>query len=816
MIINFLQTRDPPVLPALQQRQAQRLRTSEGVLSSFADDVKSLRGFGKVNKETIGELLFGFFRFYGHEIDFEHVVISVRVGKLITKKEKGWHLGSNNRLCVEEPFNTTRNLSNTADDTSFRGLHMELRRAFANAANADLELLCEQYEYPPEEERIWSRPPPQPRPILTQITPQTSRGGRGTARGARHSSNNYRGQQSSRRASSGSSGNRPDRLHNPNPGMPSREYLLQAQQAQHVLHDQLFQHYQFLQAQEAELRMALHHQALAQGRPPGQFVRASHPLLDPSRMQDAQARGDEQFQSNGGIPQAPMTAPLRPTVFPPYLQYMPVNMPPLQGTSTNPPSPLISPAIPDIRRSHRRTSLTDGSSGGALRAQSQPARSVPSPLTLPNRTATREQEGGAGQSPRRSRLSAREDVDKPSWSEHTVATPRQPVFDESRPQEYVGYYVGGSPTANPFFQSPHQQHMHPQVDHVSRGRSSFPVLDTSVRESIVSPISSMANGWSRPIPHHPSQARAKEESTRLRSQSANEPGGGPLIIDGSKPVADRQPSEHDANGRPAAFSETASTSDDHTYDTPATASDTFSLESQDSFSLDIVTTPLTAQQLYELHSQSDFNDKSALEVAGVPAKSETHVNGHRAEPIIVVPRSSTSEVPLVSDSPITENPLKQPPPLQNSLPQSTDLSPIWYRQEDTRDEVGPDGPFLSPVREVRTPSPTIQRQTNGFDQAKANGISHTKSKSNHQSRPSLLSGVVESKTIKDKSTETTPALTNGQLQPVHHRSGANRHNTWQQQTKKKNKNRKSSAEMQNTNAIGGEPLPTNESERKGG
>ena len=67
--------------------------------------------------------------------------------------KKSWLLAINNRLCVEEPFNTMRNLGNTADDTSFRGIHLELRRAFDLIAAGKLDECCEQYVFPKEEEK---------------------------------------------------------------------------------------------------------------------------------------------------------------------------------------------------------------------------------------------------------------------------------------------------------------------------------------------------------------------------------------------------------------------------------------------------------------------------------------------------------------------------------------------------------------------------------------------------------------------------------------------------------------------------------------
>lgn len=95
LIINFLQTRNPPILPALHNpsfREPEK-NTGQSSHSSFADDLEKLRGFGASNKESVGQLLFHFFRVYGYEIDYEKEAISIRQGKRIPREEKGWHPG---------------------------------------------------------------------------------------------------------------------------------------------------------------------------------------------------------------------------------------------------------------------------------------------------------------------------------------------------------------------------------------------------------------------------------------------------------------------------------------------------------------------------------------------------------------------------------------------------------------------------------------------------------------------------------------------------------------------------------------------------
>ncbi|KAI8351155.1 hypothetical protein BD560DRAFT_409380 [Blakeslea trispora] len=125
MIINFLQQRQPPILPVLH------LIENEGKDEDyFYDDVEKLKGFGSKNYESLGGLLFAFFRRYAVEFDYSEQVVSVRNGRYLSKKEKGWDVGRNKiGLCVEEPFNVGRNLGNSADVTSVNGLRCEFQRA---------------------------------------------------------------------------------------------------------------------------------------------------------------------------------------------------------------------------------------------------------------------------------------------------------------------------------------------------------------------------------------------------------------------------------------------------------------------------------------------------------------------------------------------------------------------------------------------------------------------------------------------------------------------------------------------------------------
>ncbi|KAF9574776.1 hypothetical protein EC968_005562 [Mortierella alpina] len=120
--------------------------------TSFFSDLSQLEGFGSANKESLGGLLYAFFRKFAIEFDYDHHVISVRHACYLTKESKGWNKpGRHYRLlCVEEPFDTTRNLGNSCDMASSKGLKQEFRRALDILNNnGTLDQVCEQWVFPP-------------------------------------------------------------------------------------------------------------------------------------------------------------------------------------------------------------------------------------------------------------------------------------------------------------------------------------------------------------------------------------------------------------------------------------------------------------------------------------------------------------------------------------------------------------------------------------------------------------------------------------------------------------------------------------------
>lgn len=783
LIINFLQTRNPPILPSLQARPHEKKISPEGLVCSFDDDLGNLTGYGRKNKQSLGDLFFQFFKYYGHELDYEKYVVSVREGKLISKEAKGWHLLQNNRLCVEEPFNTSRNLGNTADDTSFRGVHLELRRAFKAASQGDLELCCEQYEYPPEEERSWERPPPQPRPVLT--APPSSRGGRGGGRGGRNSHQYPRGGHNGSRRSS----NTPHKSNNfrqASNGMSASELSLQAQQAQYLLHDHLYQQIQILQAQEQELRLQLQNQALLTGRPPPVLIR--QPFIQFPMPQQQESTGDDNSRSRSGTANhAPHGTQLRQHVY--YgTPYLPVAITGLQGSSTtNPPSPSAPTAMPELRRNPRRSSVANGSPGGSLRAQSQPARSVHSlPSFAPIYSMTQDPPQGSKQ--RNTPVSpdgAPNEEDNNFMPSSMPNVSRSPYLDESRPTEYMGYYLATSPQLQTYHQNAMLSPLQTPVGLALPNGGIMPfVANPQEYLSTFGPQDAFASS-----PDNGSTQASKAGSTHQRATARPMASGGPLIVDGSVPLSEpRNTAPSAENYDPyGAMSHCTSTSDDHNTDTPASVSDSFSQDYQDTSSVETDQTPYFGRQGIDTRKPAD-----AL------------TNGHGGKPSLLSSRLQSlhlSNSEKMAEPPSKLGPEKHKAAFSHQETSEKDSS----RLRHTTAEKVMSGPELQGASNGK-------RRTNGVDvPEKVNGNSH-KSKPKNRSDTSHPTGGPGDK----ERNGGHPRRTNGAGSTTHDSHGNHTSSGWQTTKKKQKKNARSNAESRHGFHGGAEPLPADESLRKGG
>ena len=868
MILNFLQTRNPPIIPSLHEKSNKTIILAEGKYAAFNDDLESLRGFGKQNKETLGDLVFQFFRRYAHDIDYEKNVVSVREGRLISKEAKKWHLMQNNRLCVEEPFNIERNLGNTADDISFRGIHLELRRAFELISEAKLSECLEQYTFPATEEKVWERPTPKAPPVLTRSRSQSqsSRGKAGYAgRGGRHHASNHHSK--SRRASSAAATNKyplpPSGPHAfSDRSAPSQEHLIQAQFEQLKLHRHLFDEMQTLQRQEYELRLK---QAQVQLQ---QEIEVQASNSGPPSAPHSAREQSRRLQMPAQV--APLTAPLRGGQhFPPFM-YPQVPGTPYQNVQTQPSSPSLRHAQPDLRRSIHRTSTNDGNSSTNVRSHSQPARSMPVNVALQNPPPLpmNGQQLLQYQSLRHQQQMPQDHLyydlqghgmysyaDIPGYMDPGRRSVQQ-TFDESIPKEYAGYWINDSPPYihrddNRMPRVHHSQDLYPRVRGVP---PNFGRLQDSSRSPSPSPALPLRD---RSFSLQSASSGPVGRSRHERVQGTAPPTRGPIIINGTDTshVAEG-PQLLESSSHTTTVSEATSGSDDAIYETPATAEMEMYCNGafEDSFATD------QAQHLYQGRPMPDglrhthFDPRSYMEPSPRRLANQPVENG------ALQPSSKHSERKQGTSRGLNiqfgEVEYTRPPAKgESSAPRDSSRSTKHASRIDPPAIPSSNGqsdkpqiplPLLSPVREVRTPSPTGRRKEEIAGLSKASSTKRTIGKMDlyippfselvqaRQEKEMLQKGREKTKSPRSNGTLTPtpdgtgPSRATPQASPSHvpqapqntpssisPRPGASHPqvNGWQQQASKKNKKSRSRPGSGN---YPGEPLPINEAERKGG
>ncbi|KAM4706980.1 terminal uridylyltransferase 7 [Discoglossus pictus] len=113
MVLYFLQQRNPPVLPVLQEiykgnKKPEHLVDGWNVyfFSKLDQLAQYWPDFGK-NTESVGELWLGLLRFYTEEFDFKEHVICIRRKSLLTTFKKQW---TSKYIVIEDPFDLNHNL----------------------------------------------------------------------------------------------------------------------------------------------------------------------------------------------------------------------------------------------------------------------------------------------------------------------------------------------------------------------------------------------------------------------------------------------------------------------------------------------------------------------------------------------------------------------------------------------------------------------------------------------------------------------------------------------------------------------------------
>ncbi|KAK5174588.1 uncharacterized protein LTR77_001669 [Saxophila tyrrhenica] len=817
MIINFLQRRDPPILPSLQKKAEERKQPENGKIPQFADNLDELKSFGGANKETLPDLLFQFFRHYGYEFEYSKYVVSVKEGRLLSRQEKGWDPANHyekearNRLCVEEPFTLNRNLGNSADDYAWSGIHGEIRRAFELLADGcQLEKCCEEYEFPVEEKPIFQRPPPKPKPTLTRSASQSGRPTQEppTGRSRKANNRNQSAQRAgSRRASSGASFSN-QRVPLPFQSPPQGGSVVDYFGMKGDLHSQLYQQWQYLQAQTEALRSQL--AAQQQHQQQHQQQQQQH---GPGRPVDIGGSPHHRAYQPNGLPSPryldnpPPTAPLLPG----YLYHYPARYPPPSpmsqartregGTSTNPSSPSLVAAVPALRRQVHRGSIPEGSTS-SLRSQSQPGRSLPHPLTLQQHVHPGYDVSGAlpGQY-QNVRTSSGAYTSMPPGMQtpfsHALASYAASTQGEnSMPKEYVGYYVGQSPSLGPQYPPSTQMQMPPPPMML---RDPPQQRQRRVTPDLMPPMPNGRHSSRSPSPlgHLRSYTTTGDlrstavqglKSPPMRFDVPSEPATAPLPT--QKPMEVTAPLIVNGSGTGASSSK------------------------QPEKKVNGITSP--PHPLY---------DSGSAKVNGT-GFSRTQLPMRPLDTNVIPEHMEKSEQPNHSPR-ISPSPRLKSGPKLNFSPNSTPVGPNG-NSEQFHDSTPIPAPLLSPVAELRTPSPTrptsFERESptaNGLMKAAkianarqvAGSENEPPTSPKHERKGSAPNPSSAPKPAKspEQSTPATSAAASGALHGQGQKMDAN---PWQQATRKGHKKSKSTGVQQQ--GAKGQPMPANEAERKGG
>lgn len=123
MLITFLQTENPPLLPKLQQTPLEEedrpLKETivQGIDCSFDRDWKYHFGLGAGNSKGVAELLIDFCRFFGYVFDYESKEVNARIGAFRWRPDvstKGGAISNLSSLAAALPSATTGINSGTA------------------------------------------------------------------------------------------------------------------------------------------------------------------------------------------------------------------------------------------------------------------------------------------------------------------------------------------------------------------------------------------------------------------------------------------------------------------------------------------------------------------------------------------------------------------------------------------------------------------------------------------------------------------------------------------------------------------------------
>lgn len=848
LVIHFFQTLTPPILPILSLKQ----KNGE-TRDVFTDDTGSFDHFGAGNKSSLAQLVFQFYRHYGFEVDYETEVISVREGKFLNKTEKNWHRATNNRLCIEEPFNTDRNLGNTADDTACRGLHLELQRAFnfiaeGNDFSSDV---CEPYVFQAHETKsIFERPPAQPRPIISRSTSQSGRG-RGSGGGGRGNRNKYdlRGGANQRRSSSAAAfgHNSQNIVHAPQLVFPGPEYMVAAQRADWT--SELSRLSQQLTADEQELR---HRQM----------------MLSQTQLQQAQAYVSSQNRGsisimppplrpvpngisnprNVNMEQGPGSAPLyHGYTYNPQYEVAPAmsQSSSYQGTTTNPSSPSLSATTPYRRQTQRQNVLN--SAGATIRSHSQPAR-PPIPqqannsgsrlpynsMAMPYPYLVRPEQLMANGMPRHSYYG-------PYVGQHGAYYMTSTTSDAMpTPREYLGYGIDESPRsrASPrdaaLSRVPSYEDVGDHERSSSPKKTAGPVVMSSPRlgnSSLPVPFPAEYHGAARPTTRISGLSHLNRHSMHFGQIP---PATAPLIVNGSnQALSTSEYAEMPSQGqlRSPSDSMTSHARSPDLLASNMTSADPVVHESPYGSSFgevdhDLVRTTTeqtdASENGYPRNDQASFFPLRTQPIWDLPPPASHLAVSDLAESTRLAEQAGNRSGSIAGPSAPEQSPNGNSPKSIGTHGGHISTSNISATPERTREIPSNIGAALSPVQELRTPSPSASRKVENV-RAQNRSIDFKGGDRASSSRDALAGSLLPNEHLKENDSSLlenqAESLRHATVLPLRPSPALPQTNPWQQAGKKTLKKGKGSGHGRADSIefrSRGETLPPNEADRKGG
>ncbi|XP_022165139.1 poly(A) RNA polymerase gld-2 homolog A-like [Myzus persicae] len=136
MVINFLQSVEPPVLPSLQCIYGMKFSSYTDIEFVHMHEQLPSSGWRSDNKQSLGELLLQFFEYY-NDFNFYKLAVSVRMGSPIPLESCRMADAAKNNpgqwkfIGIEEPFEKT----NTARSVNNHNVFSQIKEAITNSYN---------------------------------------------------------------------------------------------------------------------------------------------------------------------------------------------------------------------------------------------------------------------------------------------------------------------------------------------------------------------------------------------------------------------------------------------------------------------------------------------------------------------------------------------------------------------------------------------------------------------------------------------------------------------------------------------------------